>query len=87
MLDQKGYYLIGYRPSESTFNAAGGKNFHHLEVRVKRADLIVRTRSGFYGVNTERAKPFIARPTAVARRAHFALCNGRARFALDVSVS
>lgn len=62
VLDQKGYYLIGYRPSESTFNAAGGKNFHHLEVRVKRADLIVRTRSGFYGVNTERAKPVYRTP-------------------------
>lgn len=62
VLDQKGYYLIGYRPAESTFNTTGGKNFHHLEVRVKRADLIVRTRSGFYGVNTENAKPVYRTP-------------------------
>jgi VWFA-related protein len=57
VLDQKGYYLIGYRPAESTFNASGRRNFHRLEVRVKRSGLSVRTRSGFFGVNTEAAQP------------------------------
>ncbi|MFN2512005.1 MAG: VWA domain-containing protein [Pyrinomonadaceae bacterium] len=57
VLDQKGYYLIGYRPQESTFDASGRENFHRLEVRVKRSGLSVRTRSGFYGVNTEAAQP------------------------------
>jgi VWFA-related protein len=57
VLDQKGYYLIGYRPAESTFNTAGRRNFHRLEVRVKRSGLSVRTRSGFYGVNTEATQP------------------------------
>ncbi len=57
VLDQRGYYLIGYRPEESTFSTAGRKNFHRLEVRVKRSGLTVRTRSGFYGVNTEAAQP------------------------------
>ena len=57
VLDQKGYYLIGYRPAESTFNADGRRNFHRLEVRVKRSGLSVRTRLGFYGVNTEAAQP------------------------------
>jgi VWFA-related protein len=54
VLDQKGYYLIGYRPGESTFDPANGrKQFHRLEVRVKRPGLTVRTRSGFYGIATE----------------------------------
>jgi len=58
VLDQKGYYLIGYRPDESTFNASNArKNFHKLTVRVKRSGLSVRTRSGFYGVTTEAAAP------------------------------
>lgn len=57
VLDQKGYYLIGYRPEKSTFSAAGRRNFHRLEVRVKRSGLSVRTRSGFYGVNAEEAQP------------------------------
>lgn len=58
VLDQKGYYLIGYRPDESTFNASNArKNFHKLTVRVKRAGLSVRTRSGFYGLTTEAALP------------------------------
>jgi VWFA-related protein len=57
VLDQKGYYLIGYRPSESTFDPAKGrKQFHKLEVRVKRPGLTVRTRSGFYGIATEAVR-------------------------------
>jgi len=62
VLDQKGFYLIGYRPGESTFNTAGRRNFHRLEVRVKRSGLSVRTRSGFYGVNTEAAQPVSRTP-------------------------
>ncbi len=56
VLDQKGYYLIGYRPDESTFDPVKGhRTFHKIEVRVKRPGLFVRTRSGFYGFNTETA--------------------------------
>jgi VWFA-related protein len=58
VLDQKGYYLIGYRPSDSTFDpATGRKQFHKLDVRVKRPNLSVRTRSGFYGIATEAVRP------------------------------
>ena len=53
MNDQQGYYLIGYRPSEETFN----RQFHHVKVRVKPRGLTVRTRQGFYGVNDEAARP------------------------------
>jgi VWFA-related protein len=52
MDDQQGYYLIGYRPSGETFN----RSFHHIQARVKRAGLTVRTRSGFYGVTEEQAR-------------------------------
>ncbi|HXM34030.1 MAG TPA: VWA domain-containing protein [Pyrinomonadaceae bacterium] len=57
--DQKGYYLIGYRPDDSTFDAKGRRSFHHLVVRVKRPGLKVRARTGFFGVTDEeiRAAP------------------------------
>ncbi|HWN10625.1 MAG TPA: VWA domain-containing protein [Pyrinomonadaceae bacterium] len=51
MDDQRGYYLIGYRPNDETFN----RRFHHIKVRVKGSGLEVRTRKGFYGVTEEEA--------------------------------
>lgn len=49
--DQKGFYLIGYKPDSSTFDPARGRGqFHKINVRVKRPGLKVRTRVGFYGV-------------------------------------
>ncbi len=54
--NQKGYYLLGYRPDESTFNQEGKRaGFHRIDVKVKRADLTVRTRAGFYGFTDEEA--------------------------------
>ena len=45
--DQKGYYLLGYRPPDETFN----QKFHHIKVTVKRRGLTVRTRTGFFGID------------------------------------
>ena len=50
---QAGYYLIGYRPTETTFN----RSFHNITVKVKRSGLTVRTRSGFYGMTDEETRP------------------------------
>jgi hypothetical protein len=50
--DQRGYYLLGYRPTEETFN----RQFHQIKVRVKSSGLTVRTRSGFFGVTEEEAR-------------------------------
>jgi VWFA-related protein len=57
--DQKGYYLIGYRPDESTFEKVGGhRKFHDLKVRVTRpGKFSIRMRNGFYGVTDEEAAP------------------------------
>lgn len=56
--DQKGYYLIGYRPSSLTFTArANRRQFHNLSVKVKRPGKFnVRMRHGFFGV-TDEEKP------------------------------
>jgi VWFA-related protein len=56
--DSKGYYLIGYRPDESTFDSkTGQRRFHNISIRVGRPGLVVRTRSGFFGVTEEDARP------------------------------
>ena len=52
MEDQKGYYLIGYRPDESTIDVSTGRRRPlKVSVKVKGSGLTVRTRSGFYGVS------------------------------------
>jgi len=58
MEDQKGYYLIGYRPDESTFDPkTGGRKFHLLTLKVtRRGKFNVRTRNGFYGVTDDEVK-------------------------------
>jgi len=55
--DQAGYYLIGYRPDESTFDPQTGRPiFHKIIVKLKRPGLRVRSRSGFFGVADNEAK-------------------------------
>ncbi len=56
--DQQGYYLIGYRPDESTFeDATGRRKFHKITLKLKRPGLNHRTRTGFYGITDEEAAP------------------------------
>ncbi|MFN2454145.1 MAG: VWA domain-containing protein [Pyrinomonadaceae bacterium] len=59
--DQSGYYLIGYRPDDSTFDpATGRRKFHRLKVSVKNhPEYRVRTRNGFYGITNEDAHPVL----------------------------
>ena len=66
--DSEGYYLIGYHPDASTFDPRSGQpKFHKVAVRVKRAGLHVRTRSGFFG-NSDRGVD----PVAHTRQAEIA---------------
>ena len=53
--DQQGYYLIGFRPSEETFD----RKFHHVSVRVKQSGFSVRSRKGFYGFTNDEARALI----------------------------
>lgn len=47
MEEQRGYYLIGYRPETQTFD----RRYHRISARLKgHPELRVRTRKGFYGV-------------------------------------
>ncbi|HEX8722652.1 MAG TPA: VWA domain-containing protein [Pyrinomonadaceae bacterium] len=56
--DQKGYYLIAFRPPAEVFERTGVQaRFNKFEVRVTRPGLRVRTRAGFYGYPEGRAKP------------------------------
>jgi hypothetical protein len=53
MDDQQGYYLIGFRPTEETFD----RKFHHLKVALKRNGLTVRSRDGFFGLTAQETRP------------------------------
>lgn len=56
--DQKGYYLIGYRPEDATFDPqTGGRRFHKITLRLKRPGLRVRNRIGFYSISEEETHP------------------------------
>jgi VWFA-related protein len=71
--DQKGYYLIGYRPDAFTFDKrTGRRTFHHLTLKVTRPGKFnVRMRNGFYGV-TEDEK---AAPSTLAKKLYTAAAS------------
>lgn len=56
--DQRGYYLIGYRPDSSTFDPrTGRRTFHKLSLKVERPGKYnVRMRNGFYGVSDDERR-------------------------------
>jgi hypothetical protein len=54
--DQKGYYLLGYEPDDATFDPTN-RQFNRLTIKVKRPDLKIRYRSGFFGVADAEARP------------------------------
>jgi VWFA-related protein len=55
VLDQeRGYYLIGYQPDDETFK---GKEFHKIEVKLKRDDLKISSRKGFFGRTETETRP------------------------------
>ena len=55
MDDQKGYYLLGYQPEETTFEKGKrGSNFNKLQIKITRPGLKIRYRSGFFGVTDEK---------------------------------
>ena len=54
--DQSGYYLLGYRPSETNPDSTTARaRFHKLTIKVKRSGLNVRSREGYYTGSTEVA--------------------------------
>jgi VWFA-related protein len=62
--DQKGFYLIGFRPPADAFERDAGRlRFNRFEVRVSRPGVRVRTRAGFYGYAERQAVP-VARTRA-----------------------
>jgi VWFA-related protein len=72
--DQRGYYLIGYRPDQSTFDPrTGRRKFHHLKLEVTRAGkFTVRMRNGFYGITDDERS---AGPKTLAQKMVHALSS------------
>ena len=79
MQDGEGYYLIGYHPDASTFDAKSGRpKFHNMQVRVKRAGLRVRNRSGFFGTSDRESEPVPRTRQAQIARAMISPTSGGA---------
>jgi len=56
--DQKGFYLIGFRPHEELFEPLKGKTrFNKFEVKLRRSGLNIRTRAGFLGFVEVKKRP------------------------------
>jgi VWFA-related protein len=72
--DQRGYYLIGYRPDQSTFDPrTGRRTFHHLSLKITRpGKYTVRMRNGFFGVTDEDRRP---QPRTLAQQMFSALAS------------
>jgi VWFA-related protein len=70
LADQQGFYLIGYQPEETSFKTQDGKpQFNSLLLKVKRRGLVVRTRSGFFGVEKTKAEVDKASPATPLMKA------------------
>jgi VWFA-related protein len=82
--DQSGYYLIGYVPDSDTFDAQT-RRFNKLKVRVKRPDLEVRFRSGFFNEKETVQKP--AKDTPPEQVLAESLISPFGRSDIDVSLS
>ena len=79
MQDGEGYYLIGYHPDASTFDAKTGRpKFHSMQIRVKRAGLHVRNRSGFFGTSDRESEPVPRTRQAQIARAMISPTSGGA---------
>ncbi len=52
MLEDQSYYLIGYQPDGDVFDP-NKRRFNKLEIKVKRPNIKVRYRSGFFGISEE----------------------------------
>ncbi|MGA3042107.1 MAG: VWA domain-containing protein [Bryobacteraceae bacterium] len=63
--DQQGYYLIGYKPAAGTFDSRHGwRSYHKIKVKVTRAGLHVRSRTGFFGATDDETRPLYDTPLA-----------------------
>jgi VWFA-related protein len=85
MKDQQGYYLIGYRPDESTLGPDGSrKRLHDLTVKVKRSGLKVRSRASYVGVTDEDRS---VRPRTRAEQLTAALISPFASGDVDIQLT
>ena len=50
---EKGYYLLAYEPADEAFR---GKRFYNIEIKLKRPELRVSSRAGFFGKTEEETK-------------------------------
>jgi VWFA-related protein len=83
--DQAGYYLLGYHTPEGTLNSKNSRtDFHRIQVKVTRAGLHVRSRSGFFGETDEQTLPKFTSPI---EQLHAAMLSPFQSSAVDVRLT
>ncbi|MGO9011475.1 MAG: VWA domain-containing protein [Bryobacteraceae bacterium] len=66
--DQAGYYLLGFQTPEGTLQRKNGRSdYHRIQVKVMRAGLHVRSRSGFFGETDDETLPRYTTPAEQLR--------------------
>ncbi|MGB9459228.1 MAG: VWA domain-containing protein [Bryobacteraceae bacterium] len=66
--DQEGYYLLGFQTPEGTLQRKNGRSdYHRIQVKVTRAGLHVRSRSGFFGETDDETLPSYTTPAEQLR--------------------
>lgn len=78
---EKGYYLLAYEPDDETFK---GKNFHTIQIKLKRDDLSISSRSGFFGVTDEEIRP---KPRTEDSELYYALTTPLPNADLNIKLS
>ena len=72
--DQKGYYLLGFHPPQGLFLEKNGQpGFHGLQVKVERAGMHVRSRTGFFGQTDDQVA--VAKPRTAAEQMRAAMLS------------
>ncbi|MEZ5345759.1 MAG: VWA domain-containing protein [Pyrinomonadaceae bacterium] len=66
MLNDQSYYLLAYEPDSDNFDPEKDR-FNKLDIRVKRDDVKVRYRSGFFGTSGEQTNSLAANSPANER--------------------
>lgn len=61
VFNDQSYYLLAYQPDSETFDPKKDK-FNKLEVKLKRPELRIRYRSGFYNITDEELKTVAKTP-------------------------
>ena len=78
---ESGYYLLAYQPDDEIFK---GKEYHQIEVKLKRSDLVISSRSGFFAITDDKLRP---KPKTAEGDLYYALTAPIPNSSLSINIS